>query len=123
MKEEVAVQSSNPFTRRWTLVVIICSLPAFLLLAWFGDPGRGRAAGIAICSIMFAARAVWSWSRHDWFWVTLGILTVLHVALVAVIPWTSKSYPGLTLLPIAALDYGIVYGCIKLVEKVMNRTR
>jgi len=44
----------------------------------------------------------------------------LHVPLILLIPWTSKSLPGVTLLPIALLDYAIVYGCIKLAEKVMK---
>jgi hypothetical protein len=51
--------------------------------------------------------------------VTQTILIVLHVLLV---PWSSKSYPGFTLFPIAVMDYAIVYGTIKLVEKVAKRT-
>ena len=49
-------QSANPFTRKWTLVVILCTLPLFFLCAYLGYPGKGRAAGISTAAIMFAGR-------------------------------------------------------------------
>jgi len=49
-------------------------------------------------------------------------MIVLHLLLVLLVPWTSKSYPGLILFPIGVVDYFIVYGVIKLVEKVAKRT-
>ncbi|HUP04204.1 MAG TPA: hypothetical protein VMU19_09450 [Bryobacteraceae bacterium] len=50
-------------------------------------------------------------------------MAALHVALVLAIPWTDKSYPGYTLLPEAALDYGIFYGSFSLAEKAIGRGR
>ena len=122
MKEANSSQSSDVFTRKWTLVAILCMVPAFALFAYFGDPGRGRAAAGSTIVIMYAARGCWDLRRHTWFWVTLSIFIALHVLLVLLVPWTSKSYPGPILFPIAVLDYAIVYGCIKLVEKVAKRT-
>jgi len=121
MTEANSNQSPDVFTRKWTLVVILCMVPVFTLFAYFGDPGRGRAAAGSTIVIMYAARGCWNLKEHAWFWTTLTIIIALHVLLVLLIPWTSKSYPGLTLFPIAVLDYAIVYGSIKLVEKVMKR--
>jgi hypothetical protein len=53
--------------------------------------------------------------------MTLVVMIGLHVPLVLLVSWTSRSYPGITLVPIAAVDYAIVYGCIKLAENAMKR--
>ena len=72
---------------------------------------------------MMAIRARWDLRRRGWFWVTAAVLVGFHVFLVLYIPWTDKSYPGYTLLPVGLLDYGIMYGCINLVEKVVGAGR
>jgi hypothetical protein len=115
-------QSPVVFTRKWLLLTILCLVPLFLLFAFLGDPGRGRAAGICAGVIATAVRANWNLRKHPWFWVTVTILTVLHAALVLFVAWSSSTaYTGLALLPVAALDYAIVYGSIKLAEKMMVR--
>jgi hypothetical protein len=70
---------------------------------------------------MFAARGCWNLRKHLWFWVTVAIIITLHLLAVLFVPWPSTSYPGLTLLPFIVLDYAIVYGCIKLLEKIVSR--
>ena len=114
-------QSSDLFSRKWLLIVILCMVPAFFLFAVLGDPGRGRAAAISLAVIIVAARTRWDLKNYAWFWITLVVLIGLHVPLVLLVPWTSRSYPGITLLPIGVVDYAIVYGCIKLAEKTMQR--
>jgi hypothetical protein len=114
--------SIDVFTRKWLLIVTLCLIPLFFLFAFFGDPGRGRAAVICAGVLMTAVRANWSCRKYAWFWATAAVLIALHVFLIVRIPWTDKSYPGYTLLPFAALDYGIVYGSFKLAEKLMKKT-
>lgn len=122
MTELDDIRPLDPFTRKWLLVVILCMVPTFFLFAVFlGDPGRGRAAAICGAVGMTAIRACWHLRRHAWFWIVLAVMVALHVALVVFIPWGDKSYPGYTLLPVAGLDYGIVYGSFKLAERVMSR--
>jgi len=64
----------------------------------------------------------WDLRKRVWFWATITILVLLHVPLVLFVPWSNTDYPGVVLLPIGLLDLAIVYGCIKLVEKVMNKS-
>lgn len=115
-------QSPEVFGRKWLLLVIQSMVPPFLLFALLGDPGRGRAAAISVGVIAAAVKACWDMRKHTWFWATAAVLIVLHVFLVFRIPWGHKSYPGYTLLPFAALDYGIMYGSFKLAEKLMKKT-
>jgi hypothetical protein len=115
-------QSSEAFSRKWLLIVLVCSIPLFFVFAVLGNPGRGRAAGISAAVGMIVIRACWNLRKHTWFWATAAVLLALHVFLVVRIPWDDKSYPGYTLLPFAALDYGIMYGSFKFAEKLMKKT-
>lgn len=121
MTEPTDNQSPEVFTRKWLLIVIVCSLPIFFLFAFLGDPGRGRAAGISAAVGMTAIRACWNLRRHVWFWIVVAVMAAVHVFLVVSISWTDKSYPGYTLLPFAAADYGVMYGIFKLAEKMLKR--
>jgi len=114
-------QSPDAFTRRWLLVVILCGIPAFFLFA--GDPGRGRAAAVSVAVFLTVIRACWNLRRYPLFWVTAAVLLAFHVFLILHIPWDDKNYPGgYAILPVALLDYGVMYGCFKVVEKLMKRS-
>jgi hypothetical protein len=115
-------ESPEVFSRKWLLMVILCMVPLFFVFALMGDPGRGRAAAISGGVIATAVRACWDLRKYAWFWTTAAVLIALHVFLVVHIPWTDKSYPGYTLLPFGALDYGIMYGSFKLAGKLMRRS-
>ena len=114
-------QPLDLFARKWLLVVILCLVPPFFLFALLGDPGRGRAAAICVGVSMTAIRACWNLRKHRWFWMVFVVVITLQALLVVFVPWSAKSYPGYALLPVAVLDYVIVYGFFKLVEKVMVR--
>jgi len=107
-------------THKWGLLAGLCSLLPLFIFAYLGDAGKGRAAAISLAVIIIVARARWDLKNYAWFWITLVVMIALHVPLVLLIPWTSRSYPGITLLPVAAVDYAIVYGCIKLTEKALK---
>ncbi len=120
MKQLTKNQNSEVFSRKWVLVVGLCCTLIDILLTYFGDPGRGRAAAIGMTMILFAARKNWTLRGYAWFWILVTIIVALHVLLILLIPWTSKSYPGPTLLPFALVDYAIVCGCIRLCNKGMQ---
>ena len=121
MRELNENQSRDVFTRKWLLMVILCMVPPFFLFALLGDPGKGRAAAVSVGVSMTVIRACWDLRKHVWFWTTAAILIALHLFFVLLIPWTDKTYPGYALLPVGVLDYGIMYGCFKLIEKAMKK--
>jgi hypothetical protein len=57
-----------------------------------------------------------------WFWITIVFATLLQAPIVLLIPWEDRSLTWITFLPVAVLDYALVYGCVKLVEKMMTRS-
>ena len=120
-EEHVAQPVGNRLSRKWVLIIILCTLPVFFLFAVLGDdPGRGRAAATFVAALMVVARVRWDLKNHPWFWVTLGSMIVLHVPLIIFIPWPSKTFRGPSFVPVGLLEYGLIYGCFKLVEKRMS---
>ncbi len=127
MRDQAIVGQSGgkgPFdrlTRRSALMVLLCALPFFFLFAALGEPARGRAAATCVGMIATAVLIRWDLQKRAWFWVTIAILALLHIPVVLFIPWTNRNYPGIVLLPGALLDLAMVYGCIKLAEKLMGK--
>ena len=67
-----------------------------------------------------AAKTRWELRKRVWFWVTIALVVVLHMPIVLLVHWSDNRYPGVALLPAVLADYGVVYGCIKLVEMAMK---
>lgn len=113
-------QFSDTLTRTSALVTALCASPLYFLFAYLGDSGRGRAAAICAFVVITAGRAFWDWRKRVWFWATLIIVVVLHVPLILLVSWSDTNYPGIVLLPLALVDFALVYGCFVLVKKVMK---
>ena len=121
MKSMSAENVTSRTAARWGLLVGVISLPVTMVVSHFSDPGRGRAAGIAFALMIGGIWAFWHQRRHAWFWMAIAALTVMHVALIVVIPWTNKSFPAPALWPIGIADFAAICGFIKLVEKGMKK--
>ena len=106
---------------RWASLVGLLTLPVAIVVGHFADPGRGRAAGLALALMIGAVRAFWYLRRYPWFWMSVAVLTVIHVVLIVLVPWSNKSFPAPALWPVAIADFAAVCGFIKLVEKAMIR--
>jgi hypothetical protein len=123
MSEQSPKQVLDNLTRKSALMIALCASPLFFLFALLGDPARGRAAAICAFVVMLSARIFWSLRRHVLFWFALMIAIPCQIPLVVLNPWTDKSYPGVVLLPIALVDFAVVCGILKLVEKTTARRR
>ena len=117
MKSMSAENVTSRTAARWGLLVGVISLPVAMIVSHFFDPGRGRAAGIALAMMIGGIWAFWHQRRHAWFWMAVAALTVIHVVLVVVVPWTNKSFPAPALWPVGIADFAAICGFIKLVEK------
>lgn len=75
-----------------------------------------------MCAAMFFT-AIWMrWELRGrvWFWMTIAALAGIHAALLKVIPWNDRNYPGVVLLPLGLLDLTFIYAAIKLIEKIVG---
>jgi hypothetical protein len=115
-------QSQDIFDPKWVMLIALFSSPAFFLLFYYGYPGKGKVASAFVGMILFAIRARWGLRKYMWFWLTVAIIFALHLPIVWYVPWPDERYPNIALLPLALLDYALVRGCIKVVEKLINRS-
>lgn len=107
---------------RWGLLVALLTLPVAILVDHF-YPGRGTPAMIALGLMIGAVWAFWRLRRRPWFWMAIATLTIIHIVLIVVVPWTNwsnKSLPAPELWPVGIADFAAICGFIKLVEKAMK---
>ena len=55
-----------------------------------------------------------------WFWTVMGILAVVHAVVAIYLPWARNEHTAYALMPIGAVDFVIIYCCIKLAEKLLD---
>jgi hypothetical protein len=123
MSEKDPKQVLDSLTEKSSILLALCASPLFFLFAFLGDPGRGRAAAIGVFVILLCAKIFWSLRRLVLFWFALSIVTLCHIPLILLIPWSNRDYPGVALLGLAFPDFAIIYGILKLVEKMTRRGR
>jgi hypothetical protein len=96
------------------------ALPLLILFAHFGNLSLARPtlASGAMVSITIAMRG--KLKRHVWFWITMIVLAVLHVALVLSVPWTTKSAPAFVIISIGTADLYLMLWVLSVVGKFME---
>jgi hypothetical protein len=121
--EKVNTESVTARTAtKWGFIALLLSLPVAIVVSHIVDPGRGRAAGVALALMIFSIRVFWYLRKRAWFWMAVAALTVIHVVLIVLVPWTNKSFPAPALWPVGIVDFAAICGFIKLVEKAMSRS-
>jgi hypothetical protein len=121
-RENRRQQAVDSLTRGWAILVAICTSPIYILFVYLGDSGRGRAAWVIAGMIALATRLVWDLKTRVWFWVTIAIITALHIPAILLIPWGDQNLSYVALLPLGLLDLGITYGIIRLVENAIEKS-
>lgn len=108
--------------KKWGCIAGLLSLPVGIAVGHFVDPGRGGATGVSLGMMILAIRAFWHQRRQPWFWMAIAALSVAHIALIAIVPWSNRSLPAPALWPIGIADFAAICGFIKLVEKGMSQS-
>lgn len=111
---------SDKLTRTSALVTALCASPLYFIFAYLGDPGKGTAAACCSFVIITVCRAFWDWRTRVWFWIALFAAVSFHVPIILMVHWNNRSYPGVVLLPVGLMDFGFVYGCFALMQKIMK---
>lgn len=114
-------QSIDSLTKKWAIFAGICSSPLFILFAYFGDPGKGRAAWVSAGMIALAARCLWDLRKRIWFWITIVVIGLIHVPLILFIRWGDQPLSYVALLPLGLADFGFAYGTIRLIEHAVEK--
>ena len=114
-------RSFDVLTRKWALWVILSATPVFVLFVYLGGVGKGLAAYLAFSIIAVAVRYFWDLKNRIWFWVTIALVAIAHLSLIIFVSSPERDYNKIQLLPICLLDFGIVWGIIKLAENALGK--
>lgn len=122
MKTMSSQTSTHVLTRKTALLAMLFASPVFLLFIYLGKVEEG--IGVWICVGMVAAAIIvrWDLRRSAWFWLAVLIAGLLQIPFAVFVPWTNRHMSFVSFLPFGVLDYAIVYGCIKLAEKIIKRS-
>ena len=117
---QILGESPRKLTAGFAYLIPLCSSRLLVIFFFVGGLQLGIGAWICFTFVMLVVRIRWDLRKHIWFWITIGLGMLLQIPLVFAIPWNDGNLTWIILFPIAILDYGFVYGCVKLVEKMMK---
>ena len=95
------------------------ALSVFFVFAHFGLEGAGRIAGVSVVSIGGAMRIAWPLRNRPWFWVAMTCVGAIHIAIVALYPWSNERYPAVTLIPVMVADIIAILCLLALLAKLL----
>jgi hypothetical protein len=123
LDDETGESSSDSPTRAWAIGVGICCLfPLYLLFSALGNAGRGTAAACFGGALIITVRLRWEMRKHVWFWVVIGFLVLVHLAIVLLIPWPNRNYTLPIVLPVGIVDILAISFFIQFVAKRFGLT-
>lgn len=114
-------ESPRKLTAQAGYLILLCSLPILIVFAILGKIWIGFGAWICSGLVILVVRTRWDLRMHVWFWITIVFAELIQTPIVLLIPWNDRSLTWITFLPVAVLDYYLVYGCVRLVEKMLVR--
>jgi hypothetical protein len=92
------------------LCVIFGAIPLLFLFDYFGKSALARPTLCSIAVVAIAIAMRWQLRRYVWFWLTMSVITALHVALILLVPWTNRWVPATLVIPIGIADlYGTLW--------------
>ena len=121
MPEGEGKEGPRRLTKRTPYIAVLYAAPIFLLFVLLGKWEMGIGAGICSGLVILVVMIRWELRKHVWFWMAIAVGFLVQIPAVVLIPWNNRDLTGVSMLPFAALDYGAVYGLVKLAEMLMTK--
>jgi hypothetical protein len=112
-------KSPHVVTRKSALLAMLFTSPVFLLCVFLGKVEEGFGVWICAGIVVLSIIVRWDLRKSGWFWLVILIAALLQIPFIAFVPWTNRHMSFVSFLPFGVLDYAMVYGCIKLFEKLI----
>lgn len=100
------------------LLILLATSPICLIFLYLGKPGNARAGWLLSGVVIIAAKIRWDLHRKTWFWPTIILISLVHIAAFILVPWTSKWIPAVLIFPFCALDGVAILGILQSMEKL-----
>ncbi len=108
-------------TRKSAIAVMLLLSPLFFFFVHLGDLRKAGGSWACAGILVLTVRSRWDLRNRIWFWILTVFLALLQIPFILFFPWENKHLSYVGLLPAGALDYVIMYGSIKLAEKLTAR--
>ena len=95
--------------------LLLCVLPGLavmLIVTYFADLGRGRAAGLFVLVDILVMKLRWTFRRRIRFWFAISLILLGQAALIAQVPFGNQWMSAYALLPIALVAYLVDEGIV-----------
>lgn len=109
-------------TAKSAYLALLWSLPALFLFIYLGKWETGIGAWICFGLVALVIRTRWDLRKRVWFWIVIVVAAFLQMPIIFLIPWQDRNMTGISLLPVVVVDYGFIYGSIKLIERCTDKT-
>jgi hypothetical protein len=106
---------------KFALLLILCMLPTFGIFLFFDQPELGLGACESIGVLLIVLRATWKLREHGWYWVAVVVSVAIQLPFIFYVPWSNRAYRGTALGAFALVDFIIVWGGIKLCDRLLSR--
>lgn len=114
-------ESPRKLTAVAAYLILLCSSPILVAFAIVGKIWIGFGTWICLGLVALVVRTRWDLRRHFWFWIIVACAGLLQIPIVLWIPWNDRTLTWITFLPVGALDYVLVHGCIRLAERALRK--
>jgi hypothetical protein len=115
-------EPTRELTSKSAHIALLLALPVLLIFVYLDKWEMGIGAWICTGLVLRVVKSHWDLRQSPWFWLSIGVGFLLQVPIILLTPWRNRGLTGISLLPVAIVDYGLVYGCLKLAEKLASRS-
>jgi hypothetical protein len=105
------------------LCIIIGGLPVMYLFDHLGQLDLARPTLFFTGMIAIAIAMRWRLRQYRWFWVTMAAVLALHIAVILLVPWTTKWVPSFVIIPVGIADLYAILMILSVVGRFRERHR
>jgi hypothetical protein len=105
------------------ILLIAAVFVSFLIIGTYVDTDRLYAAYGMIIAIGCAIWGRWDLKNQIWFWIFIGLVSIVHCWVFYMIEWKFNYHPSIVYIPMGLIDCAIIISCVFGLEWLINRDR
>lgn len=122
MKKNIRAAKKLRLSWLQRLIIFAIVAPATFLFAIYGQLQIVWPLIISVGVLWMVLWLKWDLRRYAWFWVTLAIIGIFHIALVLFVPWPATWVPAVLMTGILTPDFLLVLWVVVFLERVTAKT-